>query len=42
LASVLREFGITPVQIWRDGRNRRGYHLDTITNALNTQGEKPT
>jgi hypothetical protein len=25
LSAVLRRFGITPTQIWRQGRNRRGY-----------------
>jgi DNA segregation ATPase FtsK/SpoIIIE, S-DNA-T family len=33
LATVLRPLGISPTQIKRGGRNRNGYHHDTITNA---------
>ncbi|MBV8994087.1 MAG: DUF3631 domain-containing protein, partial [Pseudonocardiales bacterium] len=31
LSAVLRRFGITPTQIWRYGRNRRGYLRADIT-----------
>lgn len=38
LAAVFREVGITPVQIWRDGRNRRGYLRNHIEEALQKGG----
>jgi S-DNA-T family DNA segregation ATPase FtsK/SpoIIIE len=41
LAAVLRRLGITPIQIWRQGRNRRGYLRADITRAMgedNTPG----
>jgi len=34
LSAVLRRFGITPTQIWRQGRNRRGYLRADIARAL--------
>jgi S-DNA-T family DNA segregation ATPase FtsK/SpoIIIE len=34
LSTVLRRFGITPTQIWCQGRNRRGYLRADITRAL--------
>jgi S-DNA-T family DNA segregation ATPase FtsK/SpoIIIE len=34
LAAVLRRLGITPIQIWRQGRNRRGYLRADITRAM--------
>jgi S-DNA-T family DNA segregation ATPase FtsK/SpoIIIE len=34
LSTVLRRFGITPTQIWRQGRNRRGYLRADIAHAL--------
>lgn len=34
LSAVLRRFGITPTQIWRQGRNRRGYLRADITRAV--------
>lgn len=34
LSAVLRRFGITPTQIWRQGRNRRGYLRVDIARAL--------
>ena len=36
LAAALRPFGITPLQIWREGRNRNGYDRDTLAHALDT------
>lgn len=36
LAEALRPFRITPIQIWKDGRNRNGYDRDTVARALNT------
>jgi S-DNA-T family DNA segregation ATPase FtsK/SpoIIIE len=33
LSAVLRRFGITPTQIWRQGRNRRGYLRADIARA---------
>jgi S-DNA-T family DNA segregation ATPase FtsK/SpoIIIE len=34
LSAVLRRFGITPTQIWRQGRNRRGYLRADIARAV--------
>jgi DNA segregation ATPase FtsK/SpoIIIE, S-DNA-T family len=34
LSAVLRRFGITPTQIWHQGRNRRGYLRAEITRAV--------
>lgn len=34
LSGVLRRLGVAPVQVWRHGRNRRGYHRTDITHAL--------
>ncbi|MGH3571383.1 MAG: hypothetical protein ACRDR6_18175 [Pseudonocardiaceae bacterium] len=34
LSAVLRRFGITPTQIWRHGRNRRGYLRADIARAV--------
>jgi S-DNA-T family DNA segregation ATPase FtsK/SpoIIIE len=34
LSAVLRRFGITPTQIWHQGRNRRGYLRADIARAL--------
>jgi DNA segregation ATPase FtsK/SpoIIIE, S-DNA-T family len=34
LSAVLRGFGITPTQIWRHGRNRRGYLRADIARAV--------
>lgn len=42
LAAALRPYGVEPKQVWGtdpqtgDGRNRRGYHRDTITTAWET------
>ena len=33
LSTVLRRFEITPTQIWRQGRNRRGYYRADIARA---------
>jgi hypothetical protein len=37
LAVMLRRFGVIPGQIWRHGRNRRGYLGTDITRALGEQ-----
>jgi S-DNA-T family DNA segregation ATPase FtsK/SpoIIIE len=34
LSAVLRRFGITPTQIWHQGRNRRGYLRADIARAV--------
>lgn len=41
VADVLRPLGVTPIQIWREGRNRNGYDRDTITTALHQQHRFP-
>jgi S-DNA-T family DNA segregation ATPase FtsK/SpoIIIE len=38
LAAALRPFGVMPVQIKRDGTNRRGYDKDTLRSAQDGQG----
>jgi S-DNA-T family DNA segregation ATPase FtsK/SpoIIIE len=38
LAAALRPFGVVPVQIKRDGTNRRGYDKDTLRRAQDNQG----
>jgi S-DNA-T family DNA segregation ATPase FtsK/SpoIIIE len=34
VAAVLRPLGVSPVQVWREGRNRRGYPREAIARAL--------
>lgn len=34
LSAALRPFGVTPVQVWRNGRNRNGYERAAIAAAL--------
>ena len=36
LAQALRPLGITPVQVWKDSRNRNGYDRQAIARALGT------
>jgi S-DNA-T family DNA segregation ATPase FtsK/SpoIIIE len=38
LAAALRPFGVMPVQIKRDGTNRRGYDKDTLQRTQDGQG----
>lgn len=40
LSTVLRRFGISPTQIWRQGRNRRGYLRVDIARAVG-EGDTP-
>ncbi|WNV83851.1 hypothetical protein [Umezawaea sp. Da 62-37] len=38
LSTVLRPLGVTPGQVWRDGRNRNGYTSAAIAAALHSGG----
>ncbi len=45
LSTALRRFGVAPVQVWRHGRNRRGYLRADVAKALGRDeqggGERP-